>query len=76
VISTLIAHGAAANARDENGRTPLMLAVQARAVTTVQCLLANGAKVEVEDKDGKTALDYVTNDAPEIGELLQRAKEK
>ena len=74
VIGLLIVRGADANARDENGRTPLMLAVQARAVTTAACLLEHGAQADIGDKDGKTALDYLTPDAPpELVQLL-RAK--
>ena len=44
------------NARDEDGATPLHLAVDRGALDIVELLIDNGAKVNVEDEDGTTPL--------------------
>lgn len=57
--------------RDENGRTPLMLAVQANAVPLAQELLAQAAAPNAVDRDGQTALmQAVLQNNPETVRLL------
>ena len=75
-VKALIAHGAAVNARDGKGATPLMLAVKAcvnsywserRTPESVEALLTAGASVEdIEIPSGYEAVDV----------LLQRYREK
>ncbi|GBC63203.1 hypothetical protein DENIS_4197 [Desulfonema ishimotonii] len=53
----LISRGSDLNAADENGMTPLMLAVQEDQPDMVAVLLANGAATDLENRQGKTASD-------------------
>ena len=55
LVRTLLNSGADINARDESGRTALMLAALGGHVATVTSLLDAGADVEAKDDDGKTA---------------------
>lgn len=54
----LLQNGAAINARDNTGRTALMIAVQANAVNTVTFLLDNGARLDAADPKGESPLVY------------------
>jgi cytohesin len=56
VCSLLLGGGANPNAQDEDGYTPLEMAVMARNADAAQLLLSNGAKPDAPDKDGDTAL--------------------
>ena len=60
LIRTLLAAGADVNARDENGRTALLLAALEGHYHTVAALLDADADVEAKDKDGKTAQDLAS----------------
>lgn len=44
------------NAKDKNGITPLMYAVQSNNTRVIQLLLSNGADVNIKNNDGDTAL--------------------
>jgi ankyrin repeat protein len=48
-IAAAIADGADVDARDERGRTPLMVATEARQTEAFRALLAAGADVDVQD---------------------------
>ena len=54
----LLKNGAAINARDNTGRTALMIAVQANAVNTVTFLLDNGARLDAAAPKGESPLVY------------------
>ena len=54
-VEPLLAKGAALEARDSTGRTPLMLAAQYGRASTVQLLLAKGAKPDARDRRGWNA---------------------
>ena len=58
------------NARDENGRTALMLAAVNGNEDCVKILIAAGADVNAKDNTGKTALVMA---APEVAALLRDA---
>ena len=48
-IATAISGGANVDARDERGRTPLMVATEARQTDAVRALLAAGADIDLRD---------------------------
>lgn len=58
IADILLANGAAINARDNTGRTALMIAIQANARDTVTYLLSHGARIDAKDKKGETPLMY------------------
>ena len=57
-IETLLKHGADINQRDENGKTPLITAIEARTcrLTIIKLLVSSGADANVIDKHKKSAL--------------------
>lgn len=66
-VRYLLAHGADANARDQFGRTPLILTVLYREQATpaeraavLRVLLDHSADPTLADADGRTARDYAT----------------
>ena len=58
ILDKFISLGADINARNAEGKSPLILAVMSGDVPTVRKLLQNGADVNLADKDGNTALIY------------------
>ncbi len=63
VLELLLKHGARINARDQQGKTPLMWAAGARIedkwrANAIKVLLTRGATVDVKDKRGFTAIDH------------------
>ncbi|EMP36041.1 Uveal autoantigen with coiled-coil domains and ankyrin repeats [Chelonia mydas] len=69
-IQLLCDHGAAVNAKDGDGRTPLVLATQMCRPTVCQLLIDRGADVNARDKQNRTALmlgcEYGCKDAVEV----------
>ena len=62
-IKQLLADGANINYQDEeNGYTPLIIAVQHNATEVVKCLLLQGADPTLTTKDGKCVFDFVANE--------------
>ncbi len=59
-IKRLVENGADVAARDQDGRTVLMLGVSSEdvAVETVETLIQRGADINASTPDGKTALDF------------------
>jgi hypothetical protein len=53
--------GANINARDEEGRTPIMLAILKRQFQAVQLLVGRGADVNLRNRDGMTALQIASS---------------
>ncbi len=56
-VSLLLELGAEAGARDNRGRTALMIAAERDYVDVVYALIEAGAMPDIQDKKGKTALD-------------------
>ncbi|XP_048649202.1 uveal autoantigen with coiled-coil domains and ankyrin repeats isoform X3 [Marmota marmota marmota] len=69
-IQLLCDHGASVNAKDIDGRTPLVLATQMCRPTICQLLIDRGADINSRDKQNRTALmlgcEYGCRDAVEI----------
>jgi hypothetical protein len=72
--ATLLDQGAVIDARDEAGRTPLMLAVIEDRVEIVRLLLARGADPNAADNGGHTPLQQATKrNLRDIAALLEQA---
>jgi hypothetical protein len=72
--TALLNQGAALEARDGAGRTPLMLAVMQRKPEIVRLLLDRGADPNVADSAGRTPLQQAKQEnLREIAALLERA---
>ena len=63
VANLALERGAEIDAKDNRGRTALMIAADAGHTGIVDLLLARGAAREIKDKDGKTALDLASDNA-------------
>jgi hypothetical protein len=72
--ATLLDQGAVIDARDEAGRTPLMLAVTDDRVEIVRLLLARGADPNAADNAGHTPLQQATKrNLQDVAALLEQA---
>jgi hypothetical protein len=79
LIKQVIAHGANVNARDEEGRTPLMLAAGSEYFSpdTIQLLINEGADLNAKSAGGATALDFAKRAGQAaVVELLVKAGAK
>jgi ankyrin repeat protein len=63
VVNLLLDRGAAVDAIDNRGRTPLMIAAESDHPNIIALLLGRGADATREDRDGKTARDLAASDA-------------
>ena len=68
-VKLLLARGASLEARDDRGRTALMIAAQRGHAQIVTTLLAVGADPKARDREGQTATD-LTNDTAVLAALL------
>jgi TPR repeat protein len=73
IIGAVLA-GADANARSEDGYTPLMYAVAKGNPEVVREIVSGGADVNIQSSTGWTALMFAAKDKPELLELLLKAK--
>lgn len=58
IIKILLEHGAAVNAEDDGGTTPIQWASMRENPETIKLLLRKGAEIDHQDQDGNTALHY------------------
>ena len=71
-VLNFINSGADVNAKNEYGRTILMLAARANSnPEVIKALLEAGADINAKSNDGKTVLDYAQNDS--VRELILNA---
>src|SRR5437879_4201912 len=70
-LSALVGAGANVNAKDSEGRTALLAAVEARNIRAVKVLIAAGAEVNAANNKGWTAL--MAAETPEIVRALLAA---
>lgn len=66
VIKQLLDAGSQINARDEKGRTPLVISIVKKHQEAVLYLIDAGADVNMQDNDGDAALHYATGFVPNI----------
>lgn len=71
-VQKLIGQGAAVNAKDTAGRTPLMHAALYSTSDCVKSLLASGADVNAAAGDGATALMYALPDPVKVRMLIEK----
>lgn len=73
IVSVLVEAGALADARDNMGRTPLMLACNSSDISAARFLLSHGANVNSQSDSGWTSLMYAARwGQMELIELLIR----
>jgi serine/threonine protein kinase len=60
IVELLIKYGADVNAKNDNGATPLFIAVDRGNLDIVELLIQNGAEINVRDNSGQTPLFYAT----------------
>ena len=77
-IEALIVDGAQVDARDDAGRTPLIVAADAGQTLAARALLDGGADVNAVDANGDSAYPFAAlSDAPElVGLLLDRGSDR
>jgi ankyrin repeat protein len=73
IVEALLDAGASVNDVDENGKTPLMMAVERGSIATLKRLLSAHAAVNAKDKEGRTALMYVGADLADTALEFARA---
>jgi len=73
VAEFLVENGADINAKDRNGRTPLLIAIEANDLDTIKMLINKGANVNARNHGGLTLLDIAGKKGyTEIVELLKK----
>jgi hypothetical protein len=73
-IQCLLDAGAAVNARDKNGATPLHRAVRTRCAAAVKCLLEAGADARLKNKPGSTPFHLAVQNTGRGGSGAEAAK--
>lgn len=75
-IRCLLDAGAAINAQDKNGATPLHRAVRTRCAAAVKCLLAAGASPTLKNKPGSTPFHLAVQDTGRGGSGSEDARDE
>ncbi len=73
-IECLLDNGAAINAQDKNGATPLHRAVRTRCAAAVNCLLERGAVPMLKNKPGSTPFHLAVQNTGHGGSGVEAAK--
>ncbi|XP_055954315.1 uncharacterized protein LOC126810682 [Patella vulgata] len=61
IVKYIVEKGADIDAKDENSRTPLILAIQRGKILTINCLIKLNSSVNVTDKDEKLPIHVAAN---------------
>ena len=71
MVSLLLENGASANIKDNDGNTPLHIAVLFHCMENIKEIIKYNADITIENKDGVTAIDFARNvDDIELESLL------
>jgi hypothetical protein len=73
-IQCLVDAGAAINAQDKNGATPLHRAVRTRCAAAVKCLLERGSDATLKNKSGSTPFHLAVQDTGRGGTGAETAR--
>lgn len=73
VVQLFCKYGFSINAKDEEGRTPLMHWVEKEGTSLVAAALNERADLSLRDNQEREALDWVPEDRPCIVEMIQQA---
>ncbi|GFO68779.1 hypothetical protein GMLC_23580 [Geomonas limicola] len=74
IVGKLIENGAFVNCQNEQGDTPLHIAVQKKNSHYIRLLITNGADVELPNSEGKTPLDIARTLKPKLLKEMDEAK--
>ena len=77
MVRILLCNGASLDVADDEGRTPLFLAIYSGSVNTVKLMLDKGASTDVRDDDGLTPLTYAAwiNSGQMVRTLLPKTQD-
>ena len=77
IVNILLANGATPDVQDEQGNTPLIIAVSKNEANIVRSLLQRDANTDLQDNRRRTALDYALHHGySDVARLLRQAGAK
>lgn len=76
IVKILIDKGAAVNAKDSQGNTALMYAVDAHRVKMVPLLILRGADMNAKNNDGETPYDIAKKRSVDMPDIMKQAQKQ